>query len=225
MSARKAILLDALGTLVELRPPWPALVSELGLRGVSITLEEARAAILAEIAYYRAHHDEASDRESLADLRARCTGVLAAALPPRARAVVDLEDALLASLRFEPYPEVPAALTALRAGGARMVVVSNWDISLHDALAETGLAELVDGAITSAEHGAAKPDPSIFHAALALIGAAPQDAIHVGDSLEADVDGALAAGIEPVYVARDATPGPHGVRTIVRLSELTEPGP
>ena len=217
----RTILLDALGTLVELPPPAPALVEELARRGVTVSEEEAAVAIGAEIAYYRAHLDEARDAASLAGLRARCTDVLRDALPHRARGVADLEDALLGALRFRPYPEVPATLAELRARGARIVVVSNWDVSLHEVLDRTGLAPLVDAVITSAEHGTAKPDPSIFHAALARVGARAEDALHCGDSLEADVEGARVAGIAPVLVVRDGAPPPPGApRTITTLSSL-----
>jgi putative hydrolase of the HAD superfamily len=221
-AAPRAVLLDALGTLLDLPAPWPALVEQLGARGVDVSLDEARAALLAEIVYYRAHHDEASDRERLADLRARCTGVLAAALPARARVLPDLEAVLLASLRFAPYPDVPGTLAELRGRGTKLVVVSNWDVSLHDVLEDTGLAPLLDGAITSAEHGRAKPDPSIFAAALDMAGVAAHEALHVGDSLEADVDGAIAAGIAPVYLSRSGADGPLGVRTVASLAELLE---
>ena len=218
---RRTVLLDALGTLVELPPPAPALVEELARRGVTVTEEEAAAAIGAEIAYYRAHLDEARDAVALESLRGRCTEVLRDALPERARGLRDLQDALLGALRFRPYPEVPATLAELRSLGARLVVVSNWDVSLHEVLARTGLAPFVDAVVTSAEHGAAKPDPSIFHAALARVGARPEEAVHCGDSLEADVEGARAAGIEPVLVVRDGTPPPPGApRTITTLSSL-----
>jgi hypothetical protein len=62
----KAVLLDALGTLLELPDPRPALVAGLARRGVTVTPDEAGAALRTEIAYYRAHHDEARDRAALA---------------------------------------------------------------------------------------------------------------------------------------------------------------
>ena len=216
----RAFLLDALGTLLELEPPAPRLVAELGRRGVEVDERQAGEALRAEIAYYRAHHDIAGDRAGLALLRARCTEVLREALPPHGRAVDDLEAALLAALRFRPYPEVAETLRGLREDGARLVVVSNWDVSLHDALADTGLDVLVDGALSSAEVGAAKPDPRIFHRALALAGARPEEAVHVGDSVDHDVAGARAAGIEPVLVVRDGGDAPGGVRAIRTLSSL-----
>jgi putative hydrolase of the HAD superfamily len=126
----------------------------------------------------------------------------------------------LEALRFRAYPEVPRTLEALRRRGIRLVVVSNWDVSLHERLAELRLAPLLDGALASAEFGAAKPDPSIFAAALELAGAAPEEAWHAGDSPEAAVGGALAAGVTPVLVARDGQPAPPGVKRIVALDGL-----
>ena len=112
-------------------------------------------------------------------------------------------DALLASLRFHAYEDSAPTLRALRAAGIRTAVVSNWDWSLHERLQETGLAGLVDGALASAEVGSAKPDGAIFRAALELVGARPEETWHVGDTPEADVEGARAAGIHPVLIARE----------------------
>jgi putative hydrolase of the HAD superfamily len=219
----EAVLFDALGTLVELPPPWAPLVQELAARGVAVGLPEARAAMRAEMAFYRAEHHRASDRAGLEALRADCTAVLREALgePVRDLPADDLQAALLASLRFAPYPEVPGVLRALRAAGARLVVVSNWDVSLHDVLAGTGLRPLVDAVLTSAELGIAKPDPAIFAAALeAAGGVRAAAALHVGDDEEADARGARAAGVPAVLVRRDGRPAPTGVRTIRALDEL-----
>ena len=215
-----AVLLDALGTLVELPDPAAALAEELAARGVQVRPAEAGWAIGAEIAFYRAHMHHARDLEALAGLRERCTEVLRAALPAHAREADDLQGALLGALRFRPYAEVPGALAALRAEGLRLVVVSNWDVSLHEVLERTGLAPLVDAAISSAEHGAAKPDPSIFAAGLALAGAAPEEALHVGDDVDADVGGALRAGIEPVLVVRAGARPDVDARMVAGLDEL-----
>src|SRR5881396_2651012 len=103
----RAVLLDALGTLVELEPPWPLLTRTLVARhGIEVTEAEAKQAMLVEMAYYRAHHQEGSDQASLADLRRRCALVLRERLPQTAAvAVDDLTEALLDSLRFAPYPD------------------------------------------------------------------------------------------------------------------------
>jgi putative hydrolase of the HAD superfamily len=217
------VLLDALGTLVDLVPPWPALVRELAARGVTVSEAHARDALLAEMSFYRAHHAEARDAATLQRLRERCARVLGDALgaPARRLGGDELLAALLASLRFVAFPEAGAALTALRAHGARLVVVSNWDVSLHEVLARTGLAGRVDAVLTSAEAGAAKPDPALFAAALRAAGGVPPgDALHVGDSVDVDVAGARAAGVEAVLLRRDGGPPMAGVRTIRSLDEL-----
>jgi putative hydrolase of the HAD superfamily len=215
----RAALLDALGTLVELERPWPHLVAELRVRGVSVAEDDARRAMLAEMAYYKANHDDASDVAGLNDLRRRCAEVVRAELGT-ALPVDEVEEAMLAAIRFRPYPEVPGVLRALRERGARLVVVSNWDVSLHDVLERTHLRPLLDAVITSAEFGAAKPDPAIFAHALELAGARPAEAVHAGDDVDADVEGARAAGIEPVLVARDGEPAPPGVRRVATLEGL-----
>jgi putative hydrolase of the HAD superfamily len=214
-----AVLLDALGTLVELERPWPHLVDELEARGVSVSEADARRAMLAEMAYYRANHDDAGDWAGLKDLRLRCAGIIRAELGI-ALPVGDVQEAMLAAIRFRPYPEVPGVLRELRARGATVVVVSNWDVSLHDVLERTGLRALVDAVVTSAELGVAKPDARIFEHAMALAGAPPTGSLHAGDDLEADVEGARAAGITPVFVARDGEAAPPGVRTIPTLAGL-----
>ena len=221
----RAVLLDALGTLLELEPPAPRLRTELLQRfGVRIGETDAQRAIAAEIGYYRAHLDEGRDPVALAELRSRCAEALRDGLPDDERiAAIDnaaLTSALLASLRFEPFADVRPALAAARAAGRRLLVVSNWDASLNEVLDRLGLSPMLDGVVTSAEFGVRKPAPEIFEHALALAGVAADEAIHIGDSLAEDVAGARAAGIEAVLIKRDGEPGPPGVRTIATLAAL-----
>ncbi len=220
-----AIVLDALGTLVALEPPAPLLRIELAQRfGLEVSEREAAHAISAEIAYYRAHLDDGRDEPGLQGLRRRCAGVLREALPPAGLELDPLLDALLASLRFTAFADAGPALQAARSRGQRLVVASNWDVSLHGVLRSLELEPLLDGIVTSAEAGARKPAPAVFERALALAGARPDEAIHVGDSLDEDVAGARAAGIEPVLVRRGSGPAVPGVRTISSLAELAVVG-
>jgi putative hydrolase of the HAD superfamily len=225
-ASRRAILLDALGTLVELEPPAPFLRAELSARfRLELSEADCARAIAAEIAFYRAHLDEGRDRATLAELRRRCAAALRDALPAAAHDATgnlgELTEALLASLRFRAYPDVQPTLAEWRERGLPLVVASNWDISLHEVLERVGLGGSFDGVVTSAEAGARKPDPAIFARALEIAGVDADHAIHVGDSVEEDVRGARAAGIEPVLLRRDgaARPAP-GVRTIASLTEL-----
>ena len=214
--APDAVLLDALGTLLALEPPGPRLRAALARRGVTVGEEEAAIAMRAEIAYYREFLHEGRDDRALASLRRRCAEIVATTL-----GVPVGVEVLLEAIEFAPFGDVAPALHALRSRGARLVVVSNWDVSLHEALAQTGLDALVDAAVSSAEAGAAKPDPAIFAHALALAGVPADRAWHVGDSIEADVEGARAAGLRPVLIAREGSPpAPGGVRVVRSLVEL-----
>jgi putative hydrolase of the HAD superfamily len=221
--SHRAVLLDAMGTLLTFEPPAPHLrAALLAWTGVDVGLDGASRAIQAEIAYYRAHLHLGSDAAGLEALRRASAEAMRPELPELEISGEELTAALLESLRFVAYPEVATVLAALRRSGLRLVVVSNWDVSLHERLAETGLAALVHGAVASAELGAAKPDPAIFLEALRFAGVGAEAAWHVGDSVEADVAGALAAGIRPVLLARDGPAGgvPPGVPAIASLIEL-----
>jgi HAD superfamily hydrolase (TIGR01509 family) len=223
-SSYRAVLLDVLGTLVELEPPWPHLRRILRDRhGIEVSQEEAKEAMLAEMAYYRRHHIEGRDAASLAELRRRCAAVLHDCLPGTDRLTTDeLTEALLDSLRFVPYPDAAPTLARLRVAGLRLAVVSNWDCSLGNVLAGLGLAGALDAVIVSATAGAAKPDERIFRAALEAVRCESQDAVFVGDSPDVDVEGAQAAGLRAVLLDRHrlASDGPW--ERIFSLAELPE---
>lgn len=191
------------------------------MSGVDFGERAAAAAFAAEVGYYLEHHLDGRDAASLDDLRTRCAAVARAALGEDPPDVGQVREALLAAIRFSPYPDAPPALRALDDHGLRVVAVSNWDCSLPEVLRGAGLAAHLDAVVCSAVMGAAKPDPAVFAAALAAAGCAAEEVVHVGDSLETDVAGARAAGIEPVLIAREgATETPLGLRSIRTLAEL-----
>ena len=214
-----AVLLDALGTLVELQPPAPRLRKLLAERGFEVDEERAAQGFAAEIGYYLQHHLEGSDRERLDDLRDRCAEAMMSALELPGLDHAHAREAMLGSLEFKPFPDALPALAQLAEDGHVVVIVSNWDCSLPDWLGPTGLLERVAGVVTSADAGAAKPDRRIFERGLELAGARPEEAVHVGDSVENDVAGARALGIRPVLVARDGA-APEGVEAVGSLAEL-----
>jgi putative hydrolase of the HAD superfamily len=217
----KAVLLDALGTLLRLEPPAPRLREALARLGFEVGADAAERAFAAEIAYYLEHHSEGRDASTLAELRNRCAAVLHDGLGVPELPLPTTREAMLESIRFEPYPDAPPALRDLRERGLALVVVSNWDWSLRDVLEGAGLAPLLDGVVTSAEAGARKPDPAVFEVALAVAGCDAADALHAGDSLAHDVEGARAAGIRAVLVDRGGRGGaPPGVQAITRLDDL-----
>jgi putative hydrolase of the HAD superfamily len=210
----EAVLLDSFGTLVSMEPPAPRLASALG-----VGLEAAERAFAAEISYYVEHHVEGRDAPSLSALRDRCAGVIQRSLGLESVPLDEVREAMLDAIRFSAYPDAEPALRELRARGLRLVVASNWDCSLPEVLSQAGLASLVDGVVSSATVGAAKPEPALFEAALAVAGCAPGDAVHVGDSVSKDVEGASRAGVAAVLLDRDGGGGEAAV-CITTLAEL-----
>jgi HAD superfamily hydrolase (TIGR01509 family) len=205
----RAVFLDALGTLVELEPPW------VGLREHvpgEISDDSLVAAVKVEMDYYREHAHEGRDRDSLADLRERCAELITAELgtPISAQQLVD-------SVRFSPYSDAEPALRALRARELKLIVVSNWDISLSSVLENCGITPLIDASLSSAEAGSRKPEPEIFAAALELAGCEADDVLHVGDTPEEDRDGATAAGIRALLLDRE-----NGAGDISSLAEIED---
>jgi putative hydrolase of the HAD superfamily len=122
------------------------------------------------------------------------------------------------------YDDVESALRLLRSRGLKIGVVSNWDTRLKAISDGLGLTSLVDFMVISAEVGVRKPDPGIFRMALRRAGVRPEEAIHVGDLLEEDVEGARRAGVRPVLIDRRKriTEGvlPTDVRVVGTLGEL-----
>ena len=143
---------------------------------------------------------------------------------------VDLDTArnIWRHIRSQPYgmelfDDVIPAFDALRADGRIVGVISNYDRRGAAIADDLGFAGHVDFIVTSLEAGAQKPDPAIFEMALARAGIEAADAVHVGDQLESDVQGALAVGITPVLIDRYADhAGYRDHPRIERLDQLPE---
>jgi len=187
------VTVDASGTLVRLTDFLPELERGLRRHGIERSLDGIGAAFRAEIAHYRKRALDGRDSASVAKIRRECCGIFLDALA----AELDIDGFLpdfLGSFHFEPERGAVEVLSDLRGRGLAIAIVSNWDCSLGETLKQLGLTELVDLVVTSAEVGAAKPDPRIFRYAIERLAVAPERTLHVGDE-ESDRAGALAAGI------------------------------
>ncbi|HEY7980982.1 MAG TPA: HAD-IA family hydrolase [Candidatus Eremiobacteraceae bacterium] len=111
--------------------------------------------------------------------------------------------AFTAALDWRVYDEVRPLLASIRERGLMLGVVSNWTGDLDDVLERVGLRDSFDFVLDSARIGFEKPHPDIFREALGRASCAAVDALHVGDSPEHDVDGALACGLRAVLLDRN----------------------
>lgn len=136
-----------------------------------------------------------------------------------------------AERQLEAYPETVDVLRALRDRGLGVVICSNWDWDLQEAVDEVGLTEHVDGMVSSAWAGARKPHPRIFETTLDQVGGDPATTLFVGDTWGPDVEGPRSLGLAPVYLRRDGhwpdrtappDPGAHGVPVLSDLRGLLD---
>ena len=109
----------------------------------------------------------------------------------------------------------------LHRAGVRVGVVSNSEGKLAELIDEIGWAAHFPVVADSGKLGLEKPGPAIFRWAADELGAAPERVVHVGDSLAADVEGAIGAGMRAVYFKpRARRPAPAGVKIASDAAEL-----
>lgn len=224
----RALLLDFGGTLALERRSRAALYADVG-RAHGVEVAEARMAELMGEAHDALPQElDGAYRYSDAWFRSFIARVFQGGLSFQG----DLEGlardlfAVFSDARtFALFPdaaELLARASRLRPAGLRVAVVSNWGPRLEPLL--DGLGVRVDLALTSARERLEKPDPALFQRALEGLGVDAEEALHVGDRVDTDVQGALAAGIRPVLLDRSgrmcAPPGVPMVRTLADV-ELT----
>jgi len=135
-----------------------------------------------------------------------------------------LSELFMLTSNWHVFPDVMPALNALRHRGLVIGAVSNWVWQLPELLHSLDLVSHFDFIAASSRIGFEKPHREIFRWALSRAHAEPSEAIHVGDHLDADVEGARSVGIAPVLIDRRErfTPAdlPAGTPLIRSLAEL-----
>ena len=142
------------------------------------------------------------------------------------------DDPALAEIAFEVFFEARHAVTFYDdvlpglerlASRYRLIAVSNGNAEV----ARIGLQRFFAGSVSARLHGVAKPDPSIFLAACTAARALPSQVLHLGDDLVADVDGALAAGLQAGWICRpdgahasgEPRPGAHRFADLIEVAQ------
>jgi putative hydrolase of the HAD superfamily len=121
------------------------------------------------------------------------------------------------------FPETHAVLTKLREEGFELGVVSNFDSRLFPVMRGLGIEGLFDTVTISSLAQAAKPASKIFEIALEKHSMDPGEAMHVGDSVRDDMEGATKAGLTGVLLDRTGrvqVSGGHVIRTLEELLPL-----
>jgi len=124
-----------------------------------------------------------------------------------------------------PIPGMIELARELRLAGVKLAIISNSEGRMAELLAELGWSETFEVIADSGRLGIDKPRPAIFEHACAALGIACSELVHVGDSWEADVEGALGVGAQAVWFdarhrERALPSGVHGAGSASELREV-----
>jgi len=117
-------------------------------------------------------------------------------------------------------PGIAELARELRAEGVPIGILTNSEGRAATLVRELGLDDVFGVVIDSGVVGVAKPEPAIFHAFAAALALPPSEIVHVGDSLRADVQGALAVGMHAIWFAGNRDSAPRGVAVCENAGEL-----
>jgi REG-2-like HAD superfamily hydrolase len=226
----RAVFLDIGDTVMRPNPSWEH-VYAMGFEefGVNVDIDELHAALR------RAYHhggwgmeggfepnEETSFQRTVA---IDAAAIAEMGLQPMPEAFYRrLSELFLVTSHWHIFPDAYPTLEALQARGLIVGAVSNWVWNLPELLHALDLVRHFDFIAASARVGFEKPHPRIFQWALDKAGVEPAAVVHVGDHVDADVEGAHGVGIDAVLIDRvgryAADAVPEGVPVIRSLDEL-----
>ena len=206
----RAVFLDAAGTLFESVKPVAVTYAEMAQRyGMSVPHEEVSRQFRHCFATAPPMAFPGADGPRLKALeRAWWREVVRRVFEPAGTFLrfEDYFDELFAYFArpdsWELYDDARTTLEALKGRGLILAMISNFDSRVLEIIRGLGVADCFDSVFISSSAGFAKPDAGIFHLALERHGITADEALHVGDSPETDVEGALNAGVRPVLLDR-----------------------
>ncbi len=219
----KAVILDYGGTLAESKKP-EIIVSEksierLLMEGIEIEATDFHNAFFDTVEWRMTLHDEGKEIDSH-QFYSHLVGIFGHEISK------DVSDELEMYLVESGEPEWLADLETLLPSlseNYKIALLSNaWLEAPRQIIRDKGWGRWFDVMVCSYDIGIPKPDPRIFQHTLNLLEVDASEAVMVGDSIKADIKGALNAGMEAIWVDNEGTGEwkGHSVRTISELPEL-----
>lgn len=205
----EVVFLDVGDTLIRAHPSWAAVYRQGLLEvGLDIAEKDLRRALLEETQAGGWWLNEEPFEPTEANSYARVVEFDTAVMRRLGQEDVSMdvfrriEDVFARRSAWYVFPDVMPALDALRAGGIRLCVISNFVWGAPELIHDLELAGHFEHLVISARVGFQKPNPGIFNHALQAMRIAPEHALHVGDSYKADVLGARRLGMPAVLIDR-----------------------
>jgi len=232
-SGIRTVLFDLDGTLRHNHPTYAETFFSIAARlGAPASAPDQRGALRWLHAYWARSAELMSDRARLGegseDFWINHCRLLLVALGCTPEQAYNLAPAVYQGMNDEylpqdrVFPDVLAALEALKQAGYRLAVLSNRSRPYLEQLQNLDLAGYFEGTFHTGGTGVWKPDPLAFQQALDEMGVQPAETVYVGDNYYADVIGARAAGLAPVLLDPDGL-FPEAECAVIRsIGELPE---
>lgn len=177
--------------------------------------------------YYDRYDEFAQQCDSMSELRSECFATLAAENgyePSLGRKVATAFDAERDQSNVELFPPVPTVLETLNQRYEIGIVTNGARDAQRRKLKAVDLDRWVDTTVIAGQEPPPKPASEPFERALESLDATPATAVHVGDSLETDIEGATTAGLHTVWIADGGSgDGPSPTYRVDSVGELLPP--
>jgi putative hydrolase of the HAD superfamily len=143
------------------------------------------------------------------------------------------EVAALAEQLSEDFLNMTTARFSLLEGAEELVrylakkypltVVTNGFVEVqYEKFDKSGLRDCFAHIVLSEEVGCQKPNPRIFEEALRMNGLQAEDVVMIGDSWNSDIQGAINAGIDQIWIRKSKDPLPEGQSATYLVQSLSE---
>lgn len=221
----RAVFFDVDFTLIHPGPRFhgDGYAATCAAHGVAVDATRFEAAVALALPMLDAVEDPLYDHDLFIDYTAAIILQMGGRGDAVRRAAAEIYEDWAANHHFDLYDDVRDVLPALAAEGLSLGVISNSHRSLEAFTAHFELDRYVRTHVSAHPNRYMKPHRSIFEAALASAAVGAHEAVMVGDSLRADVHGAIGAGLRAVWLRRtgdDSSERPAQVPLIRRLHEL-----
>lgn len=218
----KAIIFDYGGTLAESKTPWD-IVSEKAVERLSINDIDVKAidfqnAVMDTVEWRRTIHMEGKEVDSH-EFFNHALGILGHST---GRDTTDeLEMYVYESSETEWLADLETLLSSLSENYKLALLSNAWLEAPRQILRDKGYGRWFDVMVCSYDIGIPKPDPRIFQHTLSLLDVEASEAVMIGDSIKADIKGAINAGLKAVWVDNEGK-GEWKGRTVRTISELPD---
>ena len=104
-----------------------------------------------------------------------------------------------------------------------LTVVTNGFVEVqYEKFDKSGLRDCFAHIVLSEEVGCQKPNPRIFEEALRMNSLQAEDVVMIGDSWSSDIQGAINAGIDQIWIRKSKDPLPEGQSATYLVQSLSE---